>query len=123
MLESYYPGLQIYLKDRKPKTVKELAEIHVDDHYDHVHHRSTSTRDECRVNSNGRNRGDLNKQRESQVNKSTSVVDKTNMLCKCWRKCQLIMLDVTVNIRVTELTVVILIVILNVCPVLSTIKL
>ena len=82
MLESYYPGLQIYLKDRKPKTVKELAEIA--DHYDHVHHRSKSTHDECRVNSNGRNRGDMNKQRESQVSKSTSVVDKTNIIRKCW---------------------------------------
>ena len=82
MLESYYPGLQIYLKDRKPKTVKELAEIA--DHYDHVHHRSKSTHDECRVNSNGRNRGDMNKQRESQVNKSTSMVDKTNIIRKCW---------------------------------------
>ena len=121
MLESYYPGLQIYLKDRKPKTVKELAEIA--DHYDHIHHRSKSTHDECRVNSNGRNRGDMNKQRESQVNKSTSVVDKTNIIRKCWGCGSADHVRRDCKQKVTELTVVILIVILNVCPGLSTIKL
>jgi len=56
MLESYHPSIVLNLKDRKPKSVKELAELA--DHYEHFHQRDKSGRDEHNLNSNGKYRDD-----------------------------------------------------------------
>jgi hypothetical protein len=84
MLESYYPNLQMYLKDKNPKTVQELAKFA--EHYDQVHQRDRYS------NLSGAYSGDNNQKKLSTTDrKDTSYPhkkknnDSKKSRPRCWK--------------------------------------
>jgi hypothetical protein len=88
MLESYYPNLQIYLKDRNPKSVQQLAELA--EHYEQVHQKDHNHKPFGRHYGNGPQTKSHGERKESSNDDKKKYKDsKKGSGPKCWKCNQL----------------------------------